>query len=485
MPDDEEPNYAADFVAHMTAATGDDWQKIWSAPEVSVEEEVIHTLHRGQVRLAQLFAAAYRDRLMFIYGIGWHYYDSTRWVADDCGMAGQAVLTMLEDGLTSDDKDLLTDIHRCETSHGMHGILTVAASMRPFAYTTKDLDADPYLLNTVGGTLDLKTFEYRDHDPADKITKVCGGSYKATSTGPMWEMFLARVLPAAEVREFLQRYVGLGLLGAVREHVLAIFTGTGANGKDTLCKAIAHALGDYATVAEPGLFMHREGGHPAGEMALRGVRWVTVSETDKGHHLAEATMKRLTGGGTITARYMRQNWVTFTPSHTAALVTNHLPKVTGDDPALWRRLRVVPFDVVIPDGEQDTRLDERLKSEVDAILTWAIVGYRSYVEGGLAEPGAVKGATGDYRKESDALARFIEDCCHLADGESATTRTLFCRWEKWCRSDGSDAGSEKAFAQDLDRRGLPAKKTKIGAVRRGIGLVPEEDDMSSNAYWNS
>jgi hypothetical protein len=159
------------------------------------------------------------------------------------------------------------------------------------------------------------------------------------------------------------------------------------NGKSVFYKAIDYALGDYASIDEPDLFMHRDGAHPTGEMDLLGKRRVVVSENDEGRRLAEATMKRLTGGDPITARGMRQNFVTFDPSHTPMLITNHLPKVRGDDLAIWRRLRVIPFDVVIPEAERDPHLSEILRLDADAILTWAVTGYADYSRRGrLDEP---------------------------------------------------------------------------------------------------
>ena len=131
---------------------------------------------------------------------------------------------------------------------------------------------------------------------------------------------------------------------------------------------------------EPDLFLHRQGAHPTGEMDLLGIRWCVVSEIEKDRRLAEATMKRLTGGDTIRARRMRQDFIEFTPSHTAIMVTNHLPKVSGDDPAIWRRLRVVPFDVVIPEDQRNKHLDEQLQLDADAVLAWAVAGYLDYAQ---------------------------------------------------------------------------------------------------------
>ena len=212
-----------------------------------------------------------------------------------------------------DDKDLRNDVRKCESAAGIGGVLDIAAALEPFAYTVRDLDPDPYLINVANGTLDLRTMQLRDHDPADRITKVAAAAWDPDAHGQVWEAFLARVLPDPEVRGFLRRYVGLGLAGTVLEHALAILTGTGRNGKGVLYGAVNHALGDYAGVAEPDLFMHRDGAHPTGEMDLRGLRWVVVSESDHGRRLAEATVKRLTGGDQIKARRMRQDFVDVPP----------------------------------------------------------------------------------------------------------------------------------------------------------------------------
>ena len=433
-------------------------------------------VHSGQARMAYRLAASHSDKLLFVTGIGWHAFDGTRWSADDRGAAKRAVLEVLRVALAQslDDRDLRTDVKRCESAAGVAGVLDLASALVPFAATVDDLDADPYLFNAANGTLDLRTGKVRPHRPGDRMTKVSRAAYEPDADGGSWERFLAQVLPDAEVRKFLQRVAGVALVGLVLEHVLVILTGTGANGKGTAYKAINYALGDYASTAEPDLFMHRQGAHPTGEMDLLGVRLVVVSESEKDRRLAEATMKRLTGGDTIRARRMRQDFVEFTPSHTAILVTNHLPKVSGDDPAIWRRLRVVPFDVVIPEADRDVHLDEQLQLDADAILTWAVSGYADYVaRRGLDEPTSVLAATEDYQRSSDAVCRFLddEDAVVRLSTVAATTAQLHHRWVDWSRADGADELSARAFGQALDRLGFVVTKSNGAKVRRGIGVV--------------
>lgn len=439
--------------------------------------------HSGQVRMAYRLAHRYRDQLLYVHRLGvergWHVWDGRRWAEDERGDATKAVLAILRDALADSigDKVLRRDVTRCESAAGIKGVLAIAAALKPFAHTAAELDPDPYLLNCQNGTLDLRTLELRDHDPHDRISKVTRASYTAGTDTGTWDKFLTRVLPDEEIRGFLQRLAGVGLVGRVIEHVLGILIGVGDNGKGTFYKALGHTLGNYAAMAEPDLFMHREGAHPTGEMDLWGVRWVAVSESDKDKRLAEATMKRLTGGDTIRARYMHKDFVQFEPSHTPILVTNHLPKVSGDDPAIWRRLRVIPFDVVIPAAEKDGHLEETLQLNADAILSWAVMGYADYTDrGGLDEPDKVTAATHRYQLDSDALGRFINDCCLTNPHAYATTGELFERWCQWATDDGTEHGSRKVFGQSLDRRGFPARKGgRAGRQRPGIGLLAAEN----------
>ncbi len=430
-------------------------------------------VHRGQARIAYRLANRYGGKMLHVAGIGWHAWDGTRFVADDRGEAIRNVLGELRSALAEslDDKDLRSDVRKCESASGVIGVLSIAAALDPFAATVDDLDADPYLLNVANGTLDLRTGELHPHAPSERITKITKGAH-TEARSEVWEGFLERILPDEAVRGYVQRLVGVGLLGAVREHVLTIFTGTGANGKSVIDKALRYALGDYAIAAEPDLFMAREGAHPTGEMDLLGARWVAVSESDKDRRLAEATMKRLTGGDSIRARKMRQDFIEFTPSHTPILITNHLPKVRGDDPAIWRRIRVVPFDVTIPAAEQDPELSERLELDADAILSWAVQGWQDYSERGLDEPAAVRAATDEYQRDSDALSRFISECCVISPAVKSITGQLFEEWEKWRVADGAEQISLKAFGLALTNKGypLPAKTANGKRWRHGIAL---------------
>lgn len=440
--------------------------------------------HRGQARMAYRLAEAYAGRLLYVHGLGWHAWDGKRWTEDTAGAAKRAVLDVLRQALAASlgDSDLRADVRKCETAAGVAGVLDLASALEPFAASVEDLDADPWLLNVANGTLDLRTMTLRDHDPSDRLTRVTRAAYDPSASSSDWDAFLARALPDEGVRGFLQRLFGMALLGKVEEHVFPIATGTGANGKGTTYNAVLHALGDYGHVAESDLFMAAKSNANAASpavFALRGKRLIVVSETEKDRRLAVALMKNLTGGDPITARPLYGKPVTFLPSHTPLMVTNYLPKVAGDDPAAWRRIRVVPFDVVIPPEERDGRLGQRLELAADAILSWLIRGWSDYNDRGLDAPEAVTAATEDYQKASDAIARFLDERCLIGPEQFAALAELFFEWGKWAEDDGTEPGSKKAFVDALGKHGHVTSRGSKG-IRgfRGLGLRAEDDGGS-------
>jgi len=454
----------------------------WELPDnVRALPQRAESAHRGQVRIAYRLADAYAGRLMFVYGLGWLFWDGKRWAEDHHGKAKLAVLETLRSSLAAslDDKALRDDVRKCETANGIGGVLDIASALEPFAATVADLDADPNLLNTQSGVYDLASGGLHPHDPRLRCTKItnAGMPKGADHAGP-WHEFLAQALPNNDVRAYFQRLIGLALLGAVRENVLPIATGTGGNGKGVAYGSILHALGSYGYAAENDLFTSAKANANAASpalMGLRGMRLVVVSETERDQPLAEALMKMITGGDPITARPLYGKSVTFIPAHTCLMVTNHLPKVSGDDEAIWRRLRVVPFNVSFRD-RPDIGLGERLRGAADEVLAWAVAGWHDYQARGLAEPESVKVATGDYRTASDALSRFVSETVLTGAYLHVGHRELFAAWRTWCADTGELPGTERSFTKAVESHGYPARKTNSGKRYAGLALPADEED---------
>jgi putative DNA primase/helicase len=187
-------------------------------------------------------------------------------------------------------------------------------------------------------------------------------------------------------------------------------------------------------------------------------------------------MKRLTGGDPIEANLMHRDPITFDPSHTLIMLTNHLPAVTGDDPAVWRRVLVVPFDVVIPEEERDGELPGRLQAASSEVLAWAYAGWLDYEKRGLDAPEVVKVRTQEYQAKNDVVARFFEERVILSPMAKVKARDLYLEWQRWCHSNGEASCSEVEFADSLKKRGYPKKRGSAGQMYQGLMLAAEDED---------
>lgn len=436
---------------------------------------------RTELGYANRLVHVYGDRLRYVAAWRkWLAWNGVRWAPDATGQADRWMkviarrITCAAMEITDLDrrKAALSAARRGEASAGISGALKLASTVEGIAIEPEALDADPFLLNVANGTLDLRTMELGPHEPDNLLTKVTRAAYRPEVTGSDWTKFLDRVQPKAEMRDFLARLVGHAVEGRVVAHILPIFYGEGANGKSTFIDAVMYSLGEYADTADPDLLTAKTfDAHPTGVADLFGLRLAVLHESDAGRRLAEGTVKRLTGGDRVKARRMREDFWSFDPSHSFMMLTNHKPLVGGTDEGIWRRLRLVPWDVIVPVAEQDLLLGDRLELEADVVLAWLLAGYSAWRQDGLGEPEAVVKATREYRDESDALRRFLHEECHLGPAFSVRSSLLFETWSAWCLEKKEEPGTAKAFTTALQKRGFDVKKTRDFNIWSGIGVI--------------
>jgi putative DNA primase/helicase len=359
----------------------------------------------------------------------------------------------------------------------MH-MIELAKSEQGIPVSPQQLDSNPWVLNVLNGTLDLRTGQLREHRREDLITKLAPVAYDPEAPCPRWEAFLSRIFAGdAELIRFVQKAVGYSLTGSTQEQCFFILYGTGANGKTTLMQTVSALLKDYARQTATETLLVQRGDGPRNDLArLQGARFVYASETEGGRKLAEALVKQLTGGDTLTARFLYSEHFEFQPMFKLWLAVNHKPVVQGTDHAIWRRIRLLPFIVTIPVAEQDKRLIEKLRDELPGILRWAVEGCLLWQQEGLEPPQAVKRATGDYRSEMDVIAAFIQNCCVVEPQGKVSTSELYEEYAGWCTQMGETPVSQKALAAALKERGCTPGRSGGGRLWCGIALKGDEPE---------
>lgn len=439
---------------------------------------------------AERLVAMHGDQIRHVPAQGWYVWNGTHWTRDRTAalmrLAKQVALAINHDVANCEDDEQRRAIRRhamrSESERGRKAMVALAATELEVIALAEDLDGNPWLLSVNNGTIDLRTGELHPHNPADLATKLAPVAYHPDASSTIWEQFIDTTTGGDhELARFLQRVVGYTLTGDTSEEVLLFAHGPTATGKSTFLEAIRSVLGEYGTTADFETFLRRRGdaGIRNDIARLAGARMVVSIEVDDGKQLAEGLIKALTGGDTVTARYLYAEAFEFAPQFKLWLCANHRPRVRADDEAMWRRIIQIPFTNTIPETQRDPTLKHRFKNDPDirqAILAWAVQGCLAWQKHGLDIPATVRAYTAEYRAENDPLAEWINDDCQLHPDHWTLARDLRAAYERWAENTGTtpiDGGT--AWGKALKAHECWNRKRAAGHGWQGIALHDPHD----------
>lgn len=340
-------------------------------------------------------------------------------------------------------------------------------------------DRDPWLLGTPDGTVELRTGQLREPRAGDFITKATSVVPAATPDCPKWLRFLEEVTCGdPELAHYLRLKMGYTVTGDTSEECLTFLHGEGRNGKSKMLAVLVEIMGSYCATASMETFtMSRHDRHPTELAMLAGARMVMASETEEGRTWAEQRIKSMTGGDPITAHFMRKDNFTFTPSFKLWIAGNHQPRLKNVDLAMRRRLKLVPFNLVLDPAEVNRNLLDELRPEFPSILRWMIDGCLEWQRNGLPEPRIVAEASEQYFSSQDVVGQFLDDCAEIGANMGVQSAQLWDRWTKWADDNGQDKFDNRWLTAQLQRRNFRQVKNHALTDRKrgflGLRLRPE------------
>lgn len=357
--------------------------------------------------------------------------------------------------------------------------LNVAKSM--LGIKVSDLDKNPNLLNTPGGTYDLEKgiAGEQPHDSADLITKITECSPGDEGMDIWLEALDTFFCGDTELIEYVQKVIGLAAIGKVYEEFIIIAYGDGANGKSTFWNTVARVLGTYSGKISSDILTMGNKVNAQPEMAeLKGKRLIIASEMQEGVRLNTAMVKQLCSTDEIQACKKYKDPFHFVPSHQVVLYTNHLPKVGANDDGIWRRLKVIPFNAKIK-GTSDIKnyADYLYDNASPAIMKWIIEGAEkvSKTDHKVDDPKCVRDAVAAYREDNDWLGHFINDCCDVGDGLTEKSGEFYQQYRAYCIQSGEYTRSTTDFYAAVEKAGFVRRKSNNGTLVYGLSLKTGQD----------
>lgn len=461
------------------------------------------------------FVARNRGRFHYCPAIGWLAWDSRRWSREGAdakvNIAEHETVRAIQDEaawLADSDQDVQVGVrHKGKadeeaiwmsealaawgrSSEESRHLSPIAKHARAYLQVEAgQLDADPYRINALNGTLRAvrardggAEIEFTAHDPADLITRLAPVEYDPDAVSPEYDAFLELVQPHAEVRRYLHQWGGYSMTGDTSEQCLTFNWGKGKNGKSTLFNAWGLVLGDYGKSTPIETFLDagkpKAGGAPSPELAsLAGIRYLRTSEPERGAKLAEALIKLVTGSEPIDVRHLNRDFFALLPQFKLTMSGNYKPQIFGTDEGIWRRVKLVPWVVEIPAERRILDFDKvKLKPEASGILNRLLAGLADWLENRLVEPQDVMIATAEYRRDSDALGRFLTVCTAAAEGARVQSSELHRLFVVWARANGEKEWSATGLGKAMRERGFQSLHSNVNWWV-GIQLVRQVADF--------
>ncbi|MFZ4773715.1 MAG: phage/plasmid primase, P4 family [Terrimicrobiaceae bacterium] len=433
-----------------------------------------------------------KDKIRFTREMGWLIWDGQKWVADDTAIKNLAKKTVLEtiidqigEATKAQNPALIQDLakwwKRSDNDQRTAGALAMIEG-EPEIYVKKaNFDKDQMQLNVQNGIIDLRTGELKPHAPEALMTRISPIVYDHSADCPTFKGFLNQIMRGSQdLIRFLQKAIGYTLTGVVKEQCWFFLYGRGHNGKSTLIDVISKLLGEYTGKTGIETFLpkfQQQAGNTPEIAALDGARFVYASETEEGKSLAAGRIKDMTGGEQISAMPKYRDPYNFYPVWKIWISGNHKPTIKDTTISTWRRIRMIPFSVQIPEQEQDQDLPVKLERELSGILKWAVEGCLAWQKEGLKPSKEITDATKAYQNSQDILGKFIEECCIVSPRMIATAKNLYESYCKWSEENGERfPKTQRVFGEALTERGFDRRRGAHGVgIWAGIGLLHLDD----------
>jgi len=447
----------------------------------------------NEIGLAELIVQLYANEILFVPVLGWLVWNGKQWEIDNDNVVVLKVIEMCQQLkkiiISKNEKKMLKFIPDISQNRKINSILKLAGVMPPIVSKQNTLDSTQtdYLFNCQNGTFNLNTMKLQPHNPTDYITKISNVTYNETAKPDKFIKFLNTTFcNNQDTISYIQRYFGYTLTACINEQSLALFCGTGANGKTQLLEIISLIMKDYYQKIESNTFLDDRGNNKSLALAnAKGARMIYAGEFN-GKKIDEAFVKTITGGEEVSARHHFKNFFQYYPTYKIFMTSNDKPRVSGNDHGFWRRFKSIEFKNVIPTSDQIKDFGRFLfNEEGSAIFNWVLSGYMAWISQGLGSCKEVDDATQDYKEESDILHDFFQDKIEVDKFYCVKSSALHKAINDYRKAAGLNAISTQRMAHYLINKGFDKKQKTQGAEKgskywHGLGLKDAIEHADQN-----
>lgn len=333
--------------------------------------------------------------------------------------------------------------------------------------TSPNIAKDNVLINLENGTFEVsaKGGILRSFDPNDFLTYQLSFKYDPKAEAPIFKKYLDRVLPDQQMQKVLAEFLAYIFIkpNILKLEKTLILFGSGANGKSVLYEIVRHLLGAHNTSEYSLQSLTNTNGY---YRAMLSNKLVNFASEINGK-LEVSIFKQLVSGEAVEARLPYGNPLILTDYAKLIFNTNELPKDVEQTHAFFRRFLIIPFNVTIPESEQDRQLSSKIvANELSGVFNWILNVLDGLLERKqFSDCDALKNALEEYRLNSDSVRLFLDENGYQASPDQYNLiKDLYFEYRAFCVEDGLRPVSKVNFKKRLEGIGIAIERINSGNV---------------------
>ena len=274
-----------------------------------------------------------------------------------------------------------------------------------------------------------------------------------------------KVLPDLSLQKVLAEYIAYLFVSTKKlklEKTLLLF-GQGANGKSVFFEIVSALLGEE-NISSFSLQSLTDG---AGYYRAKlGDKLANYSSEINGN-LEASLFKQLVSGEPVEARLPYGEPFTLTNYAKLIFNCNELPKDVEHSNAFFRRFLIVPFNITIPEAEQDKELAKKIiQAELSGVFNWVLEGMKRLLsQKNFTESEIVRNQVEEYKRQSDNVSLYLEEHNYnISVSETIAFKVLYGEYRDYCRDCGYHCCTKRTFGERLRNLGYTLERKAAGMV---------------------
>ncbi len=326
-----------------------------------------------------------------------------------------------------------------------------------------DFDKDSHIVNMSNGVFNLKSGQFRDHDPKYLSRVQIPTFYDENATCPLFDKFLTSSLEGDEKKIVtIWEMIALCLIKDSKLLEKAfMLTGNGSNGKSVLLNILIALFGLSNISAKS---IHAIENNRFALVGLEGKLANISGEVGSKGITSTENLKNVISADVLDGEKKGYDTYPFIPFATLIFASNEIPTVNDGSDGFVRKFELIQFEKQFYGDDRDKTVNDirnnpgELSGIFNKVATYA---KRLFVTASLTYGSTVEDVRQEWINKSDSVQLFIDECLTENPGEYCIQAKVSEKYHEVCKTNKLTPVTPQRFNNKMESKGYSRTSKRI------------------------